>query len=320
MSNGAIKISVIMPSYNKAAYIGKTIESVISQTYQNWELIIVDDFSTDESMPVISAYKDNRIKLTRNERNRGIADTRNRVLSMAEGEYIAVWDADDLSPDYRFAHEVDRLDNDPNISVVYGGCQEIDKDDNYGKLYISPFHNPAFVKANLLVRDVVPNSSAMYRRDFVEKNRICYRNALYGMDDYMFWVECAARGNIAGIPETMLYWRNLNDNETAHVMREENAQREKAYRKIQKEALKLFGFELNEKELEIYHRYLAESPNRLSNYDEIDRFLCVMKKLCEQAEHKKERAEYIKVFRREFGRALEDSYIWNQHAGAGDHG
>lgn len=228
MSNSAIKISVIMPSYNKAAYIGETIESVISQTYQNWELIIVDDFSTDGSMSVISAYKDERIKIFRNEENKGIADTRNRALNIAKGEYIAVWDADDLSPDYRFAHEVDRLDHDPNISVVYGGCQEIDENDNYGKLYISPFHNPAFVKANLLVRDIVPNSSAMYRRGFIEQNKICYRNNLYGMDDYMLWVECAAKGNIVGMPETMLYWRNLRDNATAHVMREKNAQREKA--------------------------------------------------------------------------------------------
>lgn len=305
------KISVIMPSYNKAAYIGKTIESVINQTYMDWELIIVDDFSTDESISVISAYKDERIKIIKNEKNRGIADTRNKALSLAKGEYIAVLDADDISPNYRFAHETNFLDYNPNISVVYGGCQEIDADDNYGKLYISPFHNPAFVKANLLIRDVIPNSSAMYRRDFIERNQIYYRNNLCGMDDYMFWVECAAKGNVAGMPETMLYWRNLKDSATAHAMREEKARRERAYRKIQKEALRLFGFELNEEEQEVYHRCLAESVSKLSCHDEIDRFFHVMRKLCEQAEDKRERVEYIKVFRREFGRVLEEAYIWD---------
>ncbi len=306
------KVSVIMPSYNKAAYIGKTIESVINQSYKNWELIIVDDSSTDDSLSVISEYKDERIKVTKNEVNMGIADTRNKALSLAEGEYIAVLDADDISPAYRFEHEVDFLNQNRDISVVYGGCQEIDAEGNNGKLYISAFHNPGFVKANLLIGNVIPNSSAMYRKLFVMENFISYKNDLCGMDDYLFWIECAAKGKIAGMPETMLYWRNLKDNATAHSFSGENGKRrERIYSQIHEEALRLFGFDLEDGELEIYNRNLKEKQTKLLNHDEMKKFLQVMRKLCGQAEGKKEMTEYVKVFRREFGRILENSYIWD---------
>lgn len=312
MSKNRSMVSVIMPSYNKAAYIGKTIESVISQTYENWELILVDDASTDDSVSVISGYKDERIKVTQNESNMGIADTRNKALSLARGEYIAVLDADDISPDYRFAHEAVFLDQNQDIAVVYGGCQEIDADGNYGKLYISAFHNPGFVKANLLINNVIPNSSAMYRKSFVVENNIYYRNGLCGMEDYLFWVECAARGNIAGMPETMLYWRNLNDNATARATGGENGKRrEQVYGRIHGDALRLFGFELEDGDLDIYNRVLTEKSNKLLSDSEMKNFLRVMRKLCVQAENKKETAEYMKVFRRAFGRVLENSYIWD---------
>ncbi len=312
MAGDRVKVSVIMPSYNKAPYIGRSIESVINQTFADWELIIVDDASTDNSMEVIAGYGDGRMKVLRNEKNMGIAYTRNRALSTAAGEYIAVLDADDISPDYRFEHEVDFLEKRKDISVVYGGCQEIDADDKHGKLYISAFHNPSFVKANLLVRDVIPNGSAMYRKHFAEKHNIRYREEFMGMDDYLFWIECAACGRIAGVPETMLYWRNLSDNATARSVKEENGtKREKKYCEIHGEALRRFGFSLDAGELEIYNMCLAEGGYRLSNSNEAEGFLRVMRKLCGQAAGKEERAEYIKVFRREFGRALEKSYIWD---------
>lgn len=222
MAKDRVKVSVIMPSYNKALYIGRSIDSVLNQTYTDWELVIVDDASTDNSMEVIAGYEDSRIKVLCNEKNMGIAAARNKAVSLAEGEYIAVLDADDISPDYRFAYEVDFLEKRKDISVVYGGCQEIDANDNYGKLYISAFHNPNFVKANLLVRDVIPNGSAMYRKQFVKKYNIRYRENLMGMDDYLFWIECAACGRIAGVPKTMLYWRNLSDNATACSIKGDN--------------------------------------------------------------------------------------------------
>ena len=89
-------VSVIMPSWNTSAYIGESIQSVIDQTYKNWELIIVDDCSTDNTDDVVLRFEDSRIKYLKNEKNYGAALTRNRALREANGEWIAFLDSDDL--------------------------------------------------------------------------------------------------------------------------------------------------------------------------------------------------------------------------------
>ncbi|MBE6548115.1 MAG: glycosyltransferase family 2 protein [Ruminococcaceae bacterium] len=89
-------VSVIMPCYNSAEYIAASIDSVVSQTYKNWELIIVDDCSTDNSTEIIENYGDDRIVLLRNEKNSGAAITRNNGIDIAKGRWIAFLDSDDL--------------------------------------------------------------------------------------------------------------------------------------------------------------------------------------------------------------------------------
>lgn len=89
-------VSIIMPSYNTAKYIKDSIDSVIAQTYQNWELIIIDDCSTDNSVEIIDSYKDHRIRLLINEKNSGAAISRNYGLREAKGRYIAFLDSDDI--------------------------------------------------------------------------------------------------------------------------------------------------------------------------------------------------------------------------------
>lgn len=89
-------VSIIMPTYNCGRFIRESIESVIAQTYTAWELLIVDDCSTDNTAEVVAAYKDSRIHYLRNEQNRGAALTRNRALREAKGRYIAFLDSDDL--------------------------------------------------------------------------------------------------------------------------------------------------------------------------------------------------------------------------------
>lgn len=89
-------VSVIMPSYNTAKFIKETIDSVLNQTYQNFEIIIVDDCSTDNTDEVVSAIKDDRIKYIKNEKNSGAAVSRNRALREAKGKWIAFLDSDDV--------------------------------------------------------------------------------------------------------------------------------------------------------------------------------------------------------------------------------
>ena len=90
-------VSVIMPAYNGGKYIAEAIESIINQTYQAWELIIIEDCSQDNTLEIIKRYLyDPRIKLYQNDRNIGIAGSRNKAIQMSSGEYIAVQDDDDI--------------------------------------------------------------------------------------------------------------------------------------------------------------------------------------------------------------------------------
>ena len=89
-------VSIVMPNYNSAKYLKETIESVLAQTYQNWELLFVDDCSTDNSLEIVRSYQDARIKILQNERNSGAAISRNYALREAKGKWIAFLDSDDL--------------------------------------------------------------------------------------------------------------------------------------------------------------------------------------------------------------------------------
>ena len=89
-------VSIIMPSYNTGKFIKETINSVLNQTYNNWELIIVDDCSTDDTEKIVNTIKDNRIKFLKNNTNSGAAISRNRAIKEAKGKWIAFLDSDDL--------------------------------------------------------------------------------------------------------------------------------------------------------------------------------------------------------------------------------
>jgi glycosyltransferase involved in cell wall biosynthesis len=120
-----VKVSVLIPVYNTERHIGESIESIICQSYQNFELIICDDCSTDKSFEIASQYalRDARIKVFRNEKNLGIASNRNRLVALAQGEYIVWQDADDVSLPNRIESQLDFLERNPDVAIVGGYLQ-----------------------------------------------------------------------------------------------------------------------------------------------------------------------------------------------------
>lgn len=122
-------VSVITPMYNADKYIGETIESVIAQTYMNWEMIIVDDCSGDSCADIVKQYceKDNRVHYYRNESNSGVAMTRNRAISYAKGQYIAFLDSDDIWKPDKLEKQL-QLMKDTGSSFCYGSCSVMNQD------------------------------------------------------------------------------------------------------------------------------------------------------------------------------------------------
>lgn len=116
----ALKVSVIMPVYNREKYIKEAIESVLNQTFQDFELIIIDDGSTDNTVNIIKEFTDKRIKLIQHETNKGVAAARNTGYLAAQGEYIVISDSDDINHPDKFLEQVNVLDKNFDIDIV--GC------------------------------------------------------------------------------------------------------------------------------------------------------------------------------------------------------
>ena len=120
-------VSIIMPTYNCGRFIHESIDSVLSQTYRNWELLIVDDCSTDETEAIMRSYTDPRIRYMRNEQNMGAAMTRNRALREAKGRYIAFLDADDLWLPQKLERQLAFMQQN-GYAFTYHDYIEIDED------------------------------------------------------------------------------------------------------------------------------------------------------------------------------------------------
>lgn len=129
-------VSIIMPSWNTGRFIAESIESVLAQTYKNWELLIVDDCSTDNTDEVIASFKDTRIKYFKNEKNSGAALTRNRAMREAQGEWIAFLDSDDLWAPNKLEKQL-RFMNDNGYVFSYHDFVKIDEESKPLNVYVT---------------------------------------------------------------------------------------------------------------------------------------------------------------------------------------
>ena len=112
------KITVFIPAYNTAQYISDAINSILSQTYTDFELLIIDDGSTDETNQIISSYSDSRIRLIKNRENRGLVYSRNLALTEARGKYLAILDSDDVAHENRLEIQLKEFENRPNLALL----------------------------------------------------------------------------------------------------------------------------------------------------------------------------------------------------------
>lgn len=134
MENGLV--SIIMPSWNTGKFIAESVKSVIDQTYVNWELIIVDDCSSDDTESVMASFKDDRIKFLKNKKNLGAALTRNKAIREAKGEWIAFLDSDDLWTPQKLDHQI-KFMKKHNAVFSYHEYEKIDEESKPLNIYVS---------------------------------------------------------------------------------------------------------------------------------------------------------------------------------------
>lgn len=306
------KVSVITAVYNCEKYISETIDSVINQEYQNWEMVLVDDFSKDNSIEMIEKYHDDRIRLYTNSRNMGVAYTKNRAIKEAKGEYIAVLDHDDINMPNRIMREVEYLDRHQDIDVVGGQFDYIDENGEYLKRNTIMYFNPKYIRAQLMLGNALGNGSTMFRRSFVEKNEILYRDNMCGAEDYMFWVECSLKGWIVNIDEIMFKFRK-GDFQESHKMRTQYwKERKNAIDLIHRTALEGWGFQLSEEEYLIINKVFMEE-GEIDNQDEMQRLFDALQNIAKQAQklELENSKEIVTMCRKRFGEKVGKAfYLW----------
>lgn len=199
-------VSVIMPIYNASRFLREAIDSVLNQTYKDLELLLVDDCSTDDSFLIVKEYeiKDTRVRVFQNEKNKGVAETRNLGISHAIGKYIALLDSDDVWLENKIERQVCLLE-EKKAHIAYCSYDFIDEN---SRRILSPFIVPEKTNYNMMCINCVISSSTILTRSEVLEGH--YFDASHYLEDYVLWMELLAAGAIAvGDKRVLAHYRQV---------------------------------------------------------------------------------------------------------------
>lgn len=201
-----VKITVFMAVYNGATYIKESIDSVLNQTLVDFELLIIDDGSTDNSVDIINTYSDKRIRLLQNEKNEGLVYTRKRSVVEARGEYLAILDCDDIAMPKRLELQYNYLEKNSEIALCGGHTQYINGKGEYLSILKMPLHN---LPIEMLFLNVFINSALMIRIEAI-KSVGGYENYRCA-GDFDLSLRIANKYKVANLDEILVKYR-LHDN------------------------------------------------------------------------------------------------------------
>jgi glycosyltransferase involved in cell wall biosynthesis len=201
-------VSVVMPAYNSEKTIGRAIESILNQTYTNFEFIIVDDGSTDRTLEIIKCYakRDKRIIVLNNEKNMKIVYSLNKGIEKARGEYIARMDSDDFSFPNRFEKQIKFLGKNPDVGVV-GSNILLSKN---GKIFVERKYSPkdAVLRKKIFFQSPFAHPSTMILKSALENYK--YNERWIYIEDQDLWFKIGRKWKFANISEPLLKY-NLNE-------------------------------------------------------------------------------------------------------------
>jgi glycosyltransferase involved in cell wall biosynthesis len=202
------RVSVVMPVYNAMPFLGKAVESILNQSYRDFELIIIDDGSTDGSLKYLMAINDQRVKLIFNKTNQGIVEARNKGISSSRGEYICMLDADDVAIGNRLEKQVRYLDRNKNIHLVAGRMVLINDNDIETGFWPEDVANISeeAIKKTLPVINCIGQSTVMVRREVISK--FGYNKKHWHSEDWGLWLTLLSEGfRLAKLDEVLVRYR-----------------------------------------------------------------------------------------------------------------
>lgn len=245
------KISVVMPVYNGEKYIKEAIDSILSQTFPDFEFIIINDCSTDNTESIIKSYNDSRIRYIKNEKNLGVAESLNKGLDVAKGEYITRMDADDISLPERFEKQISFMDRHKNIAV--SGCAIERFGAIGGKAYNE--YSKEKIRIGFLFRSCIFHPTVMMRRSVMEIENYRYDVHFDKVEDYELWTRILPKYDICSIKSVLLKYRV----HSGQVTQNYSQMHKKLLLELKKKFLLYIGIDvLTDKEIRAFNDYCLE--------------------------------------------------------------
>lgn len=252
-------VSVVMPVYNAGEYLSIAIDSILNQTFTDFEFIIIDDCSTDDSLTTIEKYanEDKRIKTLRNNPNCGISNTLNRGLKEACGKYIAIMHSDDIADCNRFDMQVGFLEKHTDISILGTNFEALGID------WVTNFAtSPEAVKFEFFNENIIGHPTVMFNRERIIDNNLFYKKEYDGAEDFKMWTDAVVSGlKVSNLPDILLKYR-IHQNQTSSVKSQQ----------INEMALNIrcdyirsfFGIHISDENLELF--FVTDKPVALNKW------------------------------------------------------
>jgi glycosyltransferase involved in cell wall biosynthesis len=253
------EISVLMPVFNTERYLKMAIDSILSQTYKDFEFVIINDGSTDSSEEIILSYNDSRIKYYKNAENIGIVATRNKGIDLCSGRFIAILDSDDIALPERLQKQWDFLNANPELVMLGGAMELIDSENQHIGIVRadSPSH---LIKTKLFFENRFVHSTVFIRRSILAEFRYSADYKFYA-EDYFLWSQIVFKYPVANLPEVFVKYR---------VHQQSMSIRTKNMEKQRNAIMKIHAYHLNKldiypstEELNLHYKLLYNPGNIL---------------------------------------------------------
>lgn len=198
------RATVLMPVYNGEAFLRAAVESILAQTFTDFELLVIDDGSADGSADIVASYADPRVRLVRNDSNLGLVATLNRGIELARGAYIVRMDCDDVSLPERLQLQVEFMEAHPEVGVC--GAWYLEFGDGVRRTTrCAPDHES--IRCGTLFNPVVGHPTVILRRELLLENGLRYDAEFRHAEDYRLWADALRSCRFANIPEVLLHYR-----------------------------------------------------------------------------------------------------------------
>jgi glycosyltransferase involved in cell wall biosynthesis len=246
-------VSILMPAFNAEEFINEAIESVLKQTYTDFEFLIINDGSTDETEKIICSFNDKRIIYYKHDENKGLIATLNEGIDLATGAYVARMDADDVSLPTRIEKQVAFMEVNKDCGLLGTWGQIYSREE-----YMKPCVDDMAIRLQQLKMNQFVHTSVMLRKSILVQNKLYYANEFHATEDYELWVRMSSYCKIRNLDDVLVQYR-MHGEQVSSVHREEQVKKSNQIKVTQIE--NQLGITLTAEEKICYLNYLNNKPS-----------------------------------------------------------